>query len=588
MKLTAICIGKTKRHNIRGHDVTTAYLKSEVQGPVKIHASGIKGNEVAVHNDHIYAVSSTTYDYWKDRLGGSDEDWPKGRFAENLIIDGLDEVALAVGDVLRIGDEVVLSVSGPRIPCFKVCWRLGQPDSFIPEFAISGHSGIYLNVVKTGTIIPGDHVQVEAKSEPRTLVLNISKALFADTASLDQMQAMSELEGLSPMSTFFLTSKIAAERERAQLSKGRWSGSRALRVKGIRQETADTKSVWLEAPDGTAPLAGALAGQFLAVKIPLAKGEITRLWSLSDYQDGPDHYRITIKRSPSGPGSAYMHETLAVGDSLRVSSPLGQFTLARGNPKPVVLFAGGIGLTPLLAMLKAHTSVKNYPPVFFFHAVQDGLHQAHRDELDQLGALPDVTVIHIFSRPNENDISSGRFDYQGYVTKEIIAGKLDGLHIMDGDKRIDMPPCELLYFLCGPQAFQTHIRESLLALEANAHQIYTESFGTEPGAPPPAIVETAEVTFLPDGVVAKWDAGSNLSMLELAEVYGLTPPNACRMGVCHTCTSRLVAGRTYYDREIAIAPPEGDFLLCCSRPGTEKVTVTLPVNTDNGYDPVED
>ncbi|WP_422134501.1 MOSC domain-containing protein [Endozoicomonas sp. ALD040] len=172
MKLTAICIGKTKRHKIRGHDVTTAYLKSEVRGSVKVHASGIEGNEVAVHNDHIYAVSTTTYDYWKDRLGGNDEDWPKGRFAENLIIDGLDEVA------------------------------------------------------------------------------------------------------------------------------------------------------------------------------------------------------------PSRPRSAYMHETLAVGDSLRVSSPLGQFTLARGNPKPVVLFAGGIGLTPLLAMLKAHTSVKNYPPVFFFHAVQDGLHHA--------------------------------------------------------------------------------------------------------------------------------------------------------------------------------------------------------------------
>ncbi|WP_257276319.1 MOSC domain-containing protein [Endozoicomonas sp. SESOKO4] len=585
MKLTAICIGKTKRHNIRGHGVTTAYLKFEVHGPVRVHASGIEGNEVAVHNDHIYVVSTTTYAYWKERLGGNDEDWPMGRFAENLVIDGLDEVALAVGDVLRIGDEVVLSVSGPRIPCFKVCWRLGQPDSFIPEFAISGHSGIYLNVVKTGTIVAGDQVQVEAKSEPRTLALNISKALFAGTASLDQMQAMSELEGLSPMSSFFLTSKIAAERDRAQLSKGRWSGSRALRVKDIRQETPDTKSVWLEAPDGEAPLAGALAGQFLTVKVPLAEEEITRVWSLSDFQDDPDHYRMTIKRSPGGPGSAYMHGTLAVGDNLRVSSPMGQFTLARGNPKPVVLFAGGIGLTPLLAMLKAHTSVKNYPPVYFFHAVQDGIHQAHRDELDQLGALPNVEVIHIFSRPTKNDISSGRFDYQGHLTKDIIAEKLDGLYIMDGDKRIDMPPYELLFFLCGPQTFQTHVREALLALKANAHQIYTESFGTEPGAPPPPVVETAEVTFLPDGVVAKWDAGPNLSLLELAEEYGLTPPNACRMGVCHSCASRLVAGDTFYDREISIAPPEGEFLLCCARPKTEKVTIILAGDTSKSVEP---
>ncbi|WP_252179366.1 MOSC domain-containing protein [Endozoicomonas sp. 4G] len=580
MKLSAICIGRTKRQNIRGHGVTTAYLKSEVQGSVRVHATGIEGNEVAVHKDHIYAVSTTTYRYWQDRIGGNDKDWPMGRFAENLVIEGLDEAALAVGDVLYIGDEVVLSVSGPRIPCFKVCWRLGQSDRFIPEFAISGHSGVYLSVVKTGTITSGDQVQLEAKSEPRTLVLNIAKALFAGTASLDQMQAMSELEGLSPMSFLFLTSKIAAEQDRAKLSKGRWSGSRALRVKDIRQETPDTKSVWLEAPDGTGPLAGALAGQFLTVKIPLAEEEITRVWSLSDYQDNPDHYRMTIKRTPSGPGSAYMHETLAVGDSLRVSSPLGQFTLARGNPKPLVLFAGGIGLTPLLAMLKAHTLMKNYPPVFFFHAVQDGIHQAHRAELDQLGALPNVTVIHIFSRPTENDVSSGRFNYQGHLTKDIIAEKLDGLYITDGAKRIDMPPYELQFYLCGPPAFQTHVTEALLALEANADQIYTESFGTEPGASPVPVVETAEVTFLPAGILAKWDAGLNLSLLELAEQYGLTPPNACRMGVCHTCISRLEVGDTFYDRKIAIAPAEGQFLLCCSRPKTEKVTITLPDNTE--------
>ena len=582
MKISAICIGKTERQNIRGHGVTTAYVKARVDGPVRVHGNGIEGNEVAVHNDAIYAVSTDTYAYWKERLGGTEGDWPLGRFADNLVIDGLDEAALAVGDILRVGDEVVLSVAGPRVPCFKLCWRLGQPDSFIPTFAVSGHSGIYLNVETTGEIRAGDAVKFEQKAEPRTLALDIARAIFAGTANLTEMEAMSELERLSQTAGFFLTSKIAAERDREQLSKGRWSGPRALTVTDIRQETPDTKSVWLKAPAGTGPLAGALAGQFLTVKIPQPEGDVTRVWSLSDYQEDPDHYRMTVKRTPSGPGSAYLHDTLAVGDSLRVSAPLGRFTLARGNRKPVVLLAGGIGLTPLLAMLKAHTSSATHPPVFLFHAVQDGVHQAHRDELDQLAKLHNVSVTHIFLEPTEDDITAARFDYQGFLTQEIIAEKITDTYIMKGDKRVDMPPYEMQFFICGPQPFQTHVRKALLALEANAHQIHTESFDTGPGAPPPPVVEMSAIKFLPEGVAAEWDAGPNPSLLELAEDSGLAPPQACRMGVCHSCTCKLEEGEIFYDREIAIAPPEGEILLCCARPASASVKVTIPDVGDAG------
>ena len=57
-----------------------------------------------------------------------------GYFAENLSVAGLDEAQLQVGDVLSIGEEAQLKVSGPRVPCFKLCWHMGQPDTFIREF----------------------------------------------------------------------------------------------------------------------------------------------------------------------------------------------------------------------------------------------------------------------------------------------------------------------------------------------------------------------------------------------------------------------------------------------------------------------
>src|SRR5690606_40864096 len=85
---------------------------------------------------------------------------PHGCFGENLTIRGLDESQLHVGDILSVGDEVRLSVAGPRIPCFKLCWRLNQPDTFIREFGLSGKSGAYFNVDRPGTIQAGDPVRI--------------------------------------------------------------------------------------------------------------------------------------------------------------------------------------------------------------------------------------------------------------------------------------------------------------------------------------------------------------------------------------------------------------------------------------------
>ena len=113
MKLHAICSGEIAIQNIRGHDVKTAYAKQQVKGPVRINKFGLEGNEVAVHLDAIYAVALSTYDHWATELGVDPSSWPAGVFAENLIIDGLEEETLAVGDIIEIGDEVVLSVAGP-------------------------------------------------------------------------------------------------------------------------------------------------------------------------------------------------------------------------------------------------------------------------------------------------------------------------------------------------------------------------------------------------------------------------------------------------------------------------------------------
>ena len=134
--------------------------KHRSRNPASSTTAGPAGNETAVHPDTVYAIAQEHYAYWAQQLGREGGDWPWGYFAENLTIQGLQERALHVGDELLVGSELRLIVTGPRIPCFKVAWRMQRPQSFVREFAASGRTGVYFAVLHPGTVAPADAVHV--------------------------------------------------------------------------------------------------------------------------------------------------------------------------------------------------------------------------------------------------------------------------------------------------------------------------------------------------------------------------------------------------------------------------------------------
>jgi ferredoxin-NADP reductase len=132
----------------------------------------------------------------------------------------------------------------------------------------------------------------------------------------------------------------------------------------VIDETSDIKSFYLS-PIDNRPLAPYRAGQFLTVQLPTTQETIVRVWSLSDYQNQPSQYRLSIKKESKGLGSGYMHEQISKGASLLIKPPLGRFVLDRSGFKPVLMIAGGIGITPLLSMLKAQVERgEKMPPLY--------------------------------------------------------------------------------------------------------------------------------------------------------------------------------------------------------------------------------
>lgn len=573
MEIKHICLGKTRILKIDNQDVTTAILKEGVNTPVRITHQGLEGNEVAVHTDPVYALAAEAYPYWAAELGENLDNWPPGFFGENLLVSGLDETDLHLGDVLAVGDTVRLIVAGPRIPCFKLTWRLQQPKSFIPKFALSNRTGVYFGVLEEGTVKAGDKVTRIHTEAGNPTVSELAGFIFGQPLpEIDELRRILSLPSLSKMVALGLGTKLYRLIDADRRKSGRWSGWRPFRVARIVEEAKAVRSFRLE-PQDDQPLAKPRAGEIFTVRVPLEDGgQVTRTWTVSDYQDAPDHYRITVLRIPEGKGSGALHDHIREGDTLELRAPAGRFVLDRSGFHPVVLVADGIGITPIFAMVKAHLERTSPPPLYLFYCAADQGSQPFRAELEALSAEhPNFKVIHLLSAPGPDDAC----DKEGYLTAPDMIAALQGCHIRQAGKRIDFHWFESDFYFCTPHSMFDVLSKALAAGGANASRMFHESF--VPSATPVAAtaLTQAEVAFRSAGVTAHWTEEAETTLLELAEAQGLDVESGCRMGMCHACKCRVLAGEVRYVAHPSDPPEDGWTLPCIAVPASGEVVLDL-------------
>jgi len=196
---------------------------------------------------------------------------------------------------------------------------------------------------------------------------------------------------------------------------GAWRDWRDFRV--ARREFEDRArtqcSFYLEPVDGAA-LPAFKPGQFLTFALQVTDGatgaprHITRCYSLSDGPE-PGHYRITVKRVPApagrsdlpaGASSNHLHDHVQVGDVLQVKAPAGHFYIDPDPTVPVVLVGGGIGITPMMSMLRWMVAQQPQRPVHLFYGVRHGDEQAFKPTLEQLACdHPALRLTVVYGRP---------------------------------------------------------------------------------------------------------------------------------------------------------------------------------------------
>lgn len=356
-------------------------------------------------------------------------------------------------------------------------------------------------------------------------------------------------------------------------------GFRRFRVVRKTAESRVITSFELVHADGSA-LPPFEPGQFLTVRIdPDDEAAGTRHYSLSGDPAATGSWRISVKREPApaarpdlpaGRMSSHLHQGVVEGDELVARGPEGNFVLDRSSRRPVVLLAGGVGVTPLLAMAHA-LAAEGKRRTVLVHATEGRDVQAFGPELRDLAARsPNLAVHMLYRTVTAQDIAGIHHDGEGLLDKAVLQRLL--------------PLDDYDVYLCGPTPFMQTTYALLTDLGIRDERIRYEFFGpatvlktprpaeraiaagpVQAPASPAAGEGVSAITFARSGRTATWQEGDG-TLLDFAEAQGLTPDFSCRAGICQTCVCRLVAGDVDYVTEPLDQPPAGTVLLCCSRP----------------------
>lgn len=197
MRIVSVNVGGlSEMLNRRGQPYLSGILKSAVSGPVSITFAGVIGDAQGNQKVHggpdnaVYAYSADHYAAW--RREEQRDDLAPGFFGENLTVAALHEQDVRIGDVYRAG-SALLEVTQPRLPCDTLGVRFG--DKHFPErFLKSRRTGMYLRVLKEGTVHAGDEFHRE-RSGKVTIpdAVDIIEGDASTTATLRKLSAESAL-----------------------------------------------------------------------------------------------------------------------------------------------------------------------------------------------------------------------------------------------------------------------------------------------------------------------------------------------------------------------------------------------------------
>lgn len=357
----------------------------------------------------------------------------------------------------------------------------------------------------------------------------------------------------------------------------------SLKVKARDAVADDAVRITFEVPQDLRESYRFDAGQHVAVRLPIGAGDVRRTYSIACPTDSAD-LCIGVRVQPGGQASSFLAQQLAVGQSLEVLTPNGNFH-TRIDPqqdKCYVAFAAGSGITPVISIAATTLALERRSRFILFYGNRTTASTMFLDDVLALkNRYPARFSVHfVMSRePQEVDLFNGRLD--AARVREFAGVFFDASAVDE-------------FFICGPDTMVAEVDSALRALGTQA-KIHAELFTTagslrtlprlqregsgEYASSGAAAASATRVAILMNGRRRTFTMSRNdgESVLEAATRAGLDLPYSCLGGVCSTCRARVIAGSVHMERNQALEQREMDagYVLCCqSRPLTPELELT--------------
>jgi len=295
-----------------------------------------------------------------------------------------------------------------------------------------------------------------------------------------------------------------------------------LRVTKKDLVAEDVLSVALE-PVGGGDLPHAPPGSHIAVTLVTPSGALVRRYSLCGDPNERARYEIAVLREPrSRGGSAFVHDALAVGDTLRAEGPFSEFPLTESATHSI-LIAGGIGITPLIPML--HRLIADGRSVEFHYAARSEARLAFRERLTELAS----DAVRFYSDDAGDSLS----------LDNVLSRPADGTHV----------------YTCGPRSLIEAVRERATHFGWAARNVHDESFGAKRlDHDRPLRVELTLSRMV-------LDVDPSETILDAMLNAGVFTSYECKRGECGSCAVAYSGGRVDH-RDVCLTPKQRESIVC--------------------------
>ncbi|KAH7351179.1 MOSC domain-containing protein [Rhexocercosporidium sp. MPI-PUGE-AT-0058] len=454
-----------------------------------------------------------------------------GGFGENIVSEHMNERNVCIGDIIRIG-EVLLQVSLPRQPCFKLNHRFGLKN-FASQTWKKSRTGWYYRVLEEGWMGVGDSIELVERKYENWTIERVQEYLHRDKGNLEMLMQLEQIpefgnECKNAFKHMISTLRLAEAEKNKPKEPEKWDEYTLLSKKA---ETSRISSFVFSKP-GKDEDKELDPGSFVRLKLP---NGLLRSYSIVSGTRSEFMLGVALDEHSRG-GSKYLHENLYEGDTILVGK-ITESVPIKAQFSNHIFIAGGIGITAFLGHMDIYDKIGfNYMLHF---AVRSGEEVPFTERIEEARVKGRVVLY--------EKAKGERMDIEG-ILKERVWGSC--------------------VYTCGPRRMIEGVEKAVEKLGMVEDEVHYEAFQADVGGDPFVVEVVTEGEGEGEGKEGRViDVPGDMTLLQCIREAGLEIDSSCEVGNCGACRVTVKEGQVEH-RGSALSKEdkeEGGMLSCVSR-----------------------